>query len=124
MRNRFIGRAAHLAGMGAKKTQHFFIIPGFFPRKQKGEINGKGLSMYVDWRARSERPEPPWKPLLFFIFLHAPEREMVEIFLKKAIDKYAVLAPRLADWMEVNIPEGFTVLAFLKTHQKKLRASN
>jgi transposase-like protein len=55
---------------------------------------------------------------------NAPDREMAEIFLKKAVEKYARLAPRLADWMEVNLPEGFTVFSFPTIHQRRLRTSN
>jgi len=55
---------------------------------------------------------------------NAPDREMAEAFLRKAVEKYALLAPKLADWMEVNLPEGFTVFAFPKLHQRKLRTSN
>lgn len=55
---------------------------------------------------------------------NAPDRETAEIYLKKAVGKYAVLAPKLADWMEVNIPEGFTVFTFPRVHQRRLRTSN
>jgi len=55
---------------------------------------------------------------------NAPDRETAEIYLKKVVEKYADIAPRLADWMEVNIPEGFTVFAFPKTHRRRLRTSN
>jgi transposase-like protein len=55
---------------------------------------------------------------------NAPDRETAESYLKKVVEKYAILAPKLADWMEVNLPEGFTVFAFPKTHQRKLRTSN
>ena len=55
---------------------------------------------------------------------NAPDRELADAFLKKAVEKYAVLAPKLADWMEVNLPEGFTVFSFPKTHQRRLRTSN
>ena len=55
---------------------------------------------------------------------NAPERETAEIYLKKAVEKYALLAPKLADWMEVNIPEGFTVFSFPREFQRKLRTSN
>jgi len=55
---------------------------------------------------------------------NATDREIAEAFLRKAVEKYAVLAPKLADWMEVNLPEGFTVFAFPKLHQRKLRTSN
>jgi putative transposase len=55
---------------------------------------------------------------------NAPDRETAETYLKKLVEKYADIAPRLADWMEVNVPEGFTVFAFPKAHQRRLRTSN
>ena len=54
----------------------------------------------------------------------SPNIEIAEELLKKTVAKYARLAPKLADWMEVNIPEGFTMFAFLKAHQKRIRTSN
>ncbi|MDO9545772.1 MAG: transposase [Pelolinea sp.] len=44
--------------------------------------------------------------------------------MKKAVNKYAVITPKLADWMEINIPEGFTVFSFPREHQRRLRTSN
>jgi len=58
------------------------------------------------------------------IIFNAPDRETAEIYLKKTVEKNADIAPRLADWMEVNIPEGFTVFAFPKSHHRRLRTSN
>jgi len=55
---------------------------------------------------------------------NAPDRAMAEAYLKKAVEKYAKSASRLADWMEKNIPEGLTVFAFPTQHQRKLRTSN
>ena len=55
---------------------------------------------------------------------NAPDREIAQIYLDKAVDKYSILAPKLADWMEVNIPEGFTVFSFPKEHQRRLRTTN
>jgi len=55
---------------------------------------------------------------------NSPDRETAEAFLKKAIEKYALLAPKLADWMEVNLPEGFSVFTFPRAHQRRLRTSN
>jgi len=55
---------------------------------------------------------------------NAPDRETAQIYLQKAVEKYAMLAPRLADWMEVNVPEGFTIFAFPRDHQRRLRTSN
>lgn len=58
------------------------------------------------------------------IIFNAPDRKTAESYLKKTVEKYAEIAPGLADWMEVNIPEGFTVFAFPKTHRRRLRTSN
>lgn len=55
---------------------------------------------------------------------NAPDRPMAEVYLKKAVEKYAKSASRLANWMENNIPEGLTVFAFPAQHQRKLRTSN
>ena len=49
---------------------------------------------------------------------------MAESDLRKSVEKYAKIAPKLADWMEVNLPEGFSVFAFPRLHQKRLRTSN
>jgi len=54
----------------------------------------------------------------------AQDRDTAERYLRESVKKYARIAPKLADWMEVNLPEGFTVLAFPILHQKRLRTSN
>jgi len=53
-----------------------------------------------------------------------PDREAAEAYLRKTVEKYALIASKLADWMEVNIPEGFTVFSFPRAYQKRLRTSN
>jgi transposase-like protein len=55
---------------------------------------------------------------------NAPDRETAETYLNKAVEKYSVIAPKLADWMEVNVPEGFTVFSFSQFHRRRLRTSN
>ena len=55
---------------------------------------------------------------------NAPDQETARMYLKKAVNKYALIAPKLADWMEANIPEGFTVFSFPREHQIRLRTSN
>jgi transposase-like protein len=54
----------------------------------------------------------------------APDRRRADRRLKDAVTKYAELAPPLAAWMEVNIPEGLNVFALPKAHRKRLRTSN
>lgn len=55
---------------------------------------------------------------------NAPYQETAQHYLDKAVSKYAVIAPKLAEWMEVNLPEGFTIFSFPRDHQRRLRTSN
>lgn len=55
---------------------------------------------------------------------NAPDRTTAEAYLAKLVHKYAQSAPRLADWLEKNIPEGLTVFNFPPAHQRKLRTVN
>lgn len=55
---------------------------------------------------------------------NAPHRAMAESYLKDTIQKYENTAPRLADWMEANVPEGLTVFSFPEKHQRRLRTTN
>ena len=55
---------------------------------------------------------------------NAPDRQEAEALLKKIVAKYAQDAPRLADWMEENLPEGFTVFAFPQKHRRLIRTTN
>lgn len=44
--------------------------------------------------------------------------------LAAAVEKYSTTAPKLAAWMEVNLPDGFTVFAFPEPIRQRLRTSN
>ncbi|MFN8458461.1 MAG: IS256 family transposase [Anaerolineae bacterium] len=55
---------------------------------------------------------------------NAPNRAEAETLLTKAIQKYAKSAPRLATWLEHNIPQGLTVFAFPEAHRRLLRTTN
>jgi transposase-like protein len=55
---------------------------------------------------------------------NAPERAEAERLLKLAVHKYAQCQPKLADWMEKNLPEGFTVFNFPPEHRRRLRTTN
>ncbi len=58
------------------------------------------------------------------MIFNAPSREKAEMYLAETVEKYAQIAPRLADWMEVNLPEGFSFFAFPVAHWKRIRTSN
>jgi putative transposase len=55
---------------------------------------------------------------------NAPDRYTAEAYLKNIIQKYAQVAPALADWLEKNIPEGLTVFSFPASQRRRLRTSN
>ena len=55
---------------------------------------------------------------------NAPNRAQAEQMLKALVAEMAKRAPRLAQWLETNLPEGFTVFAFPEPHRRKLRTNN
>jgi len=55
---------------------------------------------------------------------NAPNRITADAYLSQVIQKYAKTAPKLADWVEKNVPEGLTVFSFPLSHQRKLRTTN
>jgi transposase-like protein len=56
--------------------------------------------------------------------LTAPNLNEAQRLLQLTSDKYREQAPKLSEWMEANIPEGFAVFDFPQAHWKKLRTSN
>ena len=55
---------------------------------------------------------------------NAPNANEAERLLKIATEKHRATAPKLAEWMEQNVPEGLTVLTRPESHRKRLRTSN
>jgi putative transposase len=54
----------------------------------------------------------------------APDRAEAERQLDLAVKKYRTSAPRLAEWMEANVPEGLTAFALPSSHRRRLRTTN
>ena len=54
----------------------------------------------------------------------SPEKAEADERLKIIVKKYATIAPSLAAWMEINIPEGLTVFLLPIEHRRKMRTSN
>ena len=54
----------------------------------------------------------------------APTRAAAEAQLRLMVDKYAERAPRLSQWLETDLSEGFTVYNFPRAHQRKIRTVN
>ena len=55
---------------------------------------------------------------------NAPDQAEAQRQLGLAVEKYRQRAPRLAAWMEANVPEGLTVFALPAAHRRKLRTTN
>lgn len=58
------------------------------------------------------------------MIFNAPDRMTAESYLRRTMDKYRKSAPKLAAWLESDLPEGFTVFSFPKAHQRRLRTVN
>src|SRR4051794_611215 len=54
----------------------------------------------------------------------APDRPEAERQLDLAVKKFRSSAPKLAAWLEANVPEGLTVFALPSGHRRRLRTSN
>ena len=54
----------------------------------------------------------------------APDRAEAERQLEIAVKKYRGTAPKLAEWLEANVPEGLSVFALPAGHRRRLRTSN
>ena len=55
---------------------------------------------------------------------NAPDRHEADRRLDLAVTKYATGAPKLAEWIQDNVPEGLAVFALPPAHQRKLRTTN
>jgi putative transposase len=55
---------------------------------------------------------------------NAESRGAADEQLKKLVEKYRRPAPKLAEWMETNVPEGLTVFALPEAHRRRLRTVN
>ena len=47
-----------------------------------------------------------------------------EIALADLVKAYQPTAPKLADWLEKNMPEGLTVFTLPENHRRRMRTSN
>jgi len=58
------------------------------------------------------------------MIFNAPNREIAEAYLTENVKKYEKIAPRLADWMEANLPQGFSFYELPREHWRRIRTSN
>ena len=55
---------------------------------------------------------------------NSTERAEAEERLAKLVEKYQRPAPKLAEWMEANVPEGLAVFALPEPHRRRMRTTN
>ena len=55
---------------------------------------------------------------------NADDRVEADRRLAELVEKYRDTAPRLADWLEDNVPEGLTIFEVPVAHRKRLRTTN
>jgi transposase-like protein len=56
--------------------------------------------------------------------LDAGDRPEADRRLEQLVQKYAAAAPKLATWLETNVPESLTVLSLPAAHRRRLRTTN
>ena len=54
----------------------------------------------------------------------SPDQAAANQRLKELVGQHAKSAPKLAQWLEDNLPEGFTVFDLPATHRRRMRTSN
>ena len=55
---------------------------------------------------------------------NAPDAQAAQTLLKATVARYEKTAPKLATWMETNLPEGLTAFVLPTAHQRLMRTSN
>ena len=55
---------------------------------------------------------------------NSPNRSSAELRLKEVVASYASSAPKLAAWMEDNLPQGLTIFELPRSHQTRMRTTN
>jgi transposase-like protein len=103
------------AGLNAARTAVFPAVP--WQRCQFHlQQNAQAYVPRLDQRA-------PVAQAIRSIF-NCPDQASALARLKEVVTAHASTAPKLAAWMEENLPQGLTVLAFPQAHQRRLRTSN
>lgn len=103
------------AGLGAARTAVFPSVP--WQRCQFHlQQNAQAYIPRLDLRAQVAED-------IRTVF-NSPDLDSARLRLKKIASTYALSAPKLASWMEDNLPQGFSVFALPSSHRIRLRTSN
>ena len=92
-----------------------------------GGISWQRCQFHLQQNASAYVPRQEMKPQVaadIRAVFNAQDRAEADALLKRAVQKYAQAAPKLAAWLEESLPEGLTVLAFPEPHRRLLRTTN
>jgi putative transposase len=103
------------AGLGAARTAVFPAVP--WQRCQFHlQQNAQAYVPRLDQRAAVAHA-------IRTVF-NSPDLPSAQRRLKEVVADYAATAPKLAGWMEENLPQGFTIFSLPLAHQRRLRTTN
>ena len=103
------------AGLGAARTAVFPAVP--WQRCQFHlQQNAQAYVPRLDQRAAVAEA-------IRSVF-DCPSRPAADLRLKEIVTTYTAGAPKLAAWMEANLPQGLSAFALPLAHQRRLRTSN
>src|SRR5271169_2083578 len=103
------------AGLGAARTAVFPAVP--WQRCQFHlQQNAQAYVPRLDQRAEVAQA-------IRSIF-NCPNLASAQARLKEVVAAHVPTAPKLANWMEENLPQGLAIFAFPAAHQRRLRTSN
>ena len=75
-------------------------------------------------RTRPLHGRPSFRTGRLRSIFQAADRLAADERLRQIVAKYEETAPRLARWMEENVPEGLTALDLPTAHRRRLRTTN
>ncbi len=111
---RFIVSDAHEGLKAARQA----VFPGAIWQRSQFHLQQNAAAYLPSMEMRKEVAKA-----LRDIF-NAPDRHAANALLKDKVIKYSESAPKLATWMEENLPEGLAVFALPEIQCKRMRTSN
>lgn len=92
-----------------------------------GGVPWQRCQFHLQQNAQAYVPRQALKPEVaadIRAIFHARDQAEAETRLRQTVGKYAQASPRLATWLEENLPEGLTVFAFPQAHRRLIRTTN
>jgi putative transposase len=116
-------------GLGAARQAVFGSIP-WHPSQRSCE-QGQRCQFHLQQNAQAYVPKQEMKSQVaadLRAIFDAPDQRTAEDLLRKAVVRYQATAPKLARWMEENVPQGLTVFSAIgheyAAHRRRLRTTN